>query len=72
MKIYVKARPLAGEEKVERIDDSNFTVSVTEAPVKGRANAAIRKALAKYFNVASSQVLLVSGLSSRQKIFEIL
>lgn len=72
MKIFVKARPLAGEEKVEKVDESNFTVSVTEAPVKGMANAAIRKALARYFNVAPSQVRLVSGFSSRQKVFEII
>lgn len=72
MRIFVKARPLAGEEKVERIDQANFTVSVTEAPVKGMANAAIRKALADYFNVAPTQVRLVSGFSSRQKVFEIL
>ncbi len=71
MKIFVKARPLAKEEKVEKIDDQNFTVSVKEPPVAGQANRAIVKALAEYFNVSPSQVRLVSGFSSKNKVFEI-
>jgi hypothetical protein len=72
MKISVKAKPAAREEKVEKIDDSNFVVSVKEPPVQGRANAAIAKALADYFKVSASQVRLISGFSSKQKVFEIL
>jgi uncharacterized protein YggU (UPF0235/DUF167 family) len=55
MKIFVKAKPAAREEP----------------PVHGRANAAISKALANYFKVSSSQVRLISGFSSKQKVFEI-
>lgn len=72
MKIFVKAKPLSGEELVEKIDDFNFVVSVKEAPVKGMANRAIQKALADYFKISVSQIRLISGFSSRQKIFEIL
>jgi len=71
MKINVKARPAAREEKVERIDDANFVVSVKEPPVQGRANVAIVKALADYFKVSTYQVKLIYGFSSRQKIFDI-
>lgn len=72
MKIFVRAKPGAGEERVEKTSDNNFVVSVKEPPVKGRANAAIARALAKHFEVAFSQVRLVSGFSSKQKVFEIL
>jgi hypothetical protein len=72
MMISVKAKPGAREEKVEKIDETSFTVSVKEPPVQGRANAAIAKALAEYFKVSKSQVRLVTGFSSKQKIFEIL
>ncbi len=72
MKIFVKAKPAAKEEKVEKIDETNFVVSVKEPPVQGRANAAISKALAEYFKVSNSQVKLISGFSSKQKVFEIL
>jgi len=71
MKINVKAKPGAREEKVEKIDDNNFVVSVKEPPEKGKANDAIRNALAVYFKTASARVKIVSGYSSRNKVIEI-
>ncbi len=71
MKIFVKAKPNAREESIEKIDGINFIVAVREPPIKGKANAAITRALAQYFGVASSAITLVSGFSSRQKVFEI-
>ena len=72
MKINVKAKPSSREEKVEKIDENNFVVSVKEPPEKGKANEAIRNALAVYFKTASARVKIVSGYSSRNKIIEIL
>ncbi len=72
MRIFVKAKPSAREEKVEKMDDLNYTVSVKEPPVKGKANEAIRNALAVYFKVGSSAVKIVAGYSSRNKIVEII
>jgi uncharacterized protein (TIGR00251 family) len=72
MRINVKAKPSAREEKVEKIDDQNFVVSVKEPPEKGKANEAIRNALAIYFKTGSSCVKIVSGYSSRNKIIEII
>jgi len=71
MKIFVKAKPGAREELVERIDENNFDVSVHAPPVKGLANQAIIKAVAQYFKVAPSRVRIVSGFTSRQKVLEI-
>ena len=71
MKINVKAKPVAKEEKVVQIDETNFNVSVKEPPVQGRANMAIVKALASYFGVSTFQVKLISGFSSKQKVLEI-
>lgn len=72
MKIFVKAKPNAKEEKVEKISETNFVVAVKEPLIRGKANAAIIKALAAHFGVASSCVRFVSGFSSKQKVFEIL
>lgn len=72
MKISIQAKPNAREEKVEEIDPTNFIVAVKGPPVQGRANEAIQKALAKHFKVAPSRLRLISGFSSRQKVFEIL
>ena len=71
MKIFVKAKPSAKEEKIEKIDEINFIVSVKEPPKQGKANKAIIKALAVYFNISPSGVNLISGFSSKQKVFEI-
>lgn len=71
MRIFVKAKPNAKEEKVERIDSSHFVVAVKEPPKNGKANEAVAKALAAYFDVAPSRVQLASGFSAKQKIFEI-
>ena len=72
MKIFVKAKPKAKIEKVEKIDNENFVVFVKESPVKGRANQAIIKALAEYFKVPPVNVKIVSGYTSKQKVVEII
>ena len=83
MKILVKTKPSAKQEQVECLKQaslafSNFLdnlavykVSVKEPPVGGRANAAIIKVLAKYFKVSPASVNLISGHTSKQKVFEI-
>jgi len=72
VKINVKAKPSAREEKVEKIDELNYIVSVKEPPIKGKANEAIRNALAVYFKTGSSRVKIISGNTSRNKIIEII
>jgi hypothetical protein len=72
MKINIKAKPNAKEEKIEKIDDLNYVVSVKEPPIKGKANEAIRNALAVYFKTGSSRVKIISGHTSRNKIIEII
>lgn len=71
MKIFVRAKPGAHEEKVEKIDDTHFEVSVHAPPVKGLANQAIIKVVAEYFRIPPSRVRIVSGFTSRQKVIEI-
>ncbi len=71
MKIYVTAKPNARENKVEKHDDVHFTVSVQAAPVQGKANAAVIEALAAYFDISKSRVVILRGQTSREKIIEI-
>ena len=72
MKIFVKVKPRAKIEKVEKVDERNFTVFVKESPIKGLANQAVTKVLAEYFKVSSSKVKIISGHTSKQKIIEII
>ena len=71
MKIFVKSKPRAREEKIEKIDDDHYAVAVKEAPERGRANQAIAKVLAKYFKVPFVDIMLISGATGRQKVFEV-
>ena len=71
MKITVKAKPLARETYVKKLDESSFEVAVKEPPVGGRANAAIVEAVAEYLRIPRIRVKIISGWTSRQKILEI-
>jgi len=71
MEIFVKVKPASGEEKVEKIDEAHFVVSVKELPVKGLANKGIVRVLSGYFSVPQSKVRIVSGHFSRQKVIKI-
>lgn len=66
MKIFVKAKPNSKKEVVKKLSETNFEICVKEPPVRGLANAAITKALARHFGVPLSSVSIVAGHASRQ------
>ena len=71
MILIVKIKPNSKKEEIKKIDDKNFIVAVKEPPVGGKANKALVRILAKYFNISSSAVRIASGHSSKQKIVEV-
>ena len=71
MKLFIKAHPRSKKEKVVRLDESRFEVWVKEPPDKGRANEAVREALAGHLEVAKSRLSLVSGHASRNKVIRL-
>ena len=71
MKIFVKAKPNSRVEKIEKISDNIYMVWVKELAEDGKANEAIIKSLAEYFNVTKSSVSILSGHTSKTKIIEI-
>lgn len=71
MKIFVQAKANSKESRIEKISENSFIVWVKEPPKKGLANKAIAKVLSDYFDKSPSEVELVSGFSSKQKLFEI-
>lgn len=72
MKISVSIKPNAKAKKVEKVDEGHFKAWVKESPVEGKANLALIKILADYFDIASSRINIVSGHSSKRKVIEIL
>lgn len=71
MKIFVRTKTKAKEEKIEKIGELNFLISVKEVPIRGKANKAIIKQISEYFSVPKENITIISGLSSKNKIFEI-
>lgn len=71
MEISVKVKPNAKQEQLRKVDADNYLVWVKEKPQEGRANQAVIKVLAEYFGVAKSEVILIKGQNSRQKVFAV-
>ena len=71
MKIAVKVKANAKEDKIVPVDEKNFSVWVKEPPQENRANEAVRKIVSEYFDVAPSQVSIVKGALSPHKLLEI-
>ncbi len=72
MKFFVTAKPNAKSASVERLDATHLKVSVREPPVDGKANDAVLREIARFFDVPFSQVRLKSGAGTRRKIIEVL
>lgn len=71
MKIFVKVKLKTKEERCEKTGENSFNIFIKAAPIEGRANESIIKILAEYFKVSKSQIKIISGLKSKQKIIEI-
>ena len=70
MRVQVKVKPNSKSEEVSREGDS-FMVKVREPPREGRANQAVIKLLAEHFGVPKSQVRILSGFRSKNKVIEV-
>ena len=71
MKIFVKVKPRTKNESLIKINENNFLVSVKAIPEKGKANEAVINLLAQYFKISKNNIKIISGLSSKNKIIEI-
>jgi len=71
MRLRIRVKPGAREEKVSREPDGSLLVSVRARAQEGKANEAVVKAVARALHVPKSSVRIVSGLSSRTKMLEV-
>ncbi len=79
MKIFVRAKPGVKKAYVKETTDlfekkgeRHFVVAVAERATDGKANRAIERSLAEYFDVPASRVRIISGQTAKGKIVEIL
>lgn len=71
-RLTVRVTPRASRDAVEGFrDDGALAVRVTAPPADGAANAAVVSLLAKALGVPSRDVVLVTGASSRVKVFDV-
>lgn len=71
MQIKVKIISRASQNKIIS-DKNNFKIYITQVPEKGKANQQIINLLAKHFKIAKSNIQILSGLTSSNKIIKIL
>lgn len=71
MKLSVKVKPNAKQQKIEEDEAENLTVWLKSPPTEGKANQELIELLSQKFKVPKSQIAIKSGQNSRQKIIEI-
>lgn len=74
--LHIRASPKSGRNEIVGVvetakDRFALVVKVTAIPDKGQANDAVIKTLAKTIGIAPSSLRLVSGQTSKDKVFEV-
>jgi uncharacterized protein (TIGR00251 family) len=72
MKLFVKVKANAKEEKIEKPKENEFILCVKAPAKEGRANKAVIELLSKYFDTPKSRVTIIKGIKSKNKIIEVL
>jgi uncharacterized protein len=70
MRLNVRVQPKAKQNKLVKEAD-RYKVYLTAPPVEGKANQALVDFLAEHFQVKRSQVKVIRGLKSRDKVIEL-
>jgi len=71
MVINIKVIPRASNNEIIKIDNDNYKVRLTAAPVVGQANKELVKLLSKYFGAAKSDIKIIKGKFGREKVVRV-
>jgi uncharacterized protein (TIGR00251 family) len=69
--LKVRLQPRASRDGIDGLYGDALKVKVTAPPVEGRANKAVKKLLAEKLGIAPSQVEIIAGERSREKLLRI-
>ena len=70
--IIVKVTPRSSKTEIIEESDQFLKIKLKASPLKGEANNELIKFLAKHYKVGKSQIEIIKGLTSRQKLIRIL
>ena len=71
MRISVRVKPgTKGQTRLEKQEDGNYVAFLHARAHDGEANAALLQLISDEFHIAKTQISLVSGAKSRQKVLE--
>jgi len=71
MKIMVKVKPNSKQEKVEKLSETEYVVHVKAPAKEGKANYAVIQLLSEHFRTPKSNISIIKGHKSRNKIIDI-
>lgn len=69
--LRVRVQPRASRDGAAGEHNGALKLRITAPPVDGQANEACRRLLAKLLGVSQSEVEIISGLSSRDKLIRV-
>jgi len=71
MKIKIKVHPNSKKNKIIQKSDTVFECYIKAKPKQGKANQALIKLLADFFDIPEKDIKLIKGFKNRNKVFEI-
>ena len=69
--LKIKVTPRSSKNEVKELSDGVLRIRLTSPPTEGKANEHLVKFLAEIFNIKKSDIRIVSGFKSREKLIEI-
>ena len=71
MRLIIKIKPSSRQNNIEKIDSLHYAVWVKEPPIENKANLELIKMLSKYFKTPKSNIKIIRGEKSKNKVIEI-
>jgi uncharacterized protein (TIGR00251 family) len=69
--LKVRLQPRASRDGIDGLQGDALKVKVTAPPLEGRANKAVKKLLAARLGLSPSQIEIIAGERSREKLLRI-
>lgn len=69
--LKVHLQPRASRNGIDGVQGDALKLRVTAPPLEGRANKALKKLLAEHLRIPPSQIAIITGQRSREKLVQL-